>query len=52
MEIATCHLFLTASASQAASIFFTSSNVKDGLLRMVAPFEGPWDHLTADGVRR
>src|SRR5208282_4638076 len=40
MEIATAHLFLAASASQAISIFFTSANVRHGLLRMVAPYDG------------
>jgi hypothetical protein len=37
MEIATAHLFLAASASHAASIFLTSTDVKHGLVRMVAP---------------
>src|SRR6202008_616702 len=34
IEIATAHLFLTASASQAASIFLTSDDVRHGLLRI------------------
>src|SRR5208283_205452 len=41
MEIATAQLFLPASASQAASIFFTSADVRHGLLRMIAPYGGP-----------
>src|SRR5262245_53732660 len=38
----TFHLFLSASATQAASIFFTSAAVRHGLLRMSAPLvHGP-----------
>src|ERR1700730_10221090 len=35
IEIATAHLFLAASASQAASIFFTSANVTHRLVGLV-----------------
>src|SRR5580700_3530829 len=37
IEIATAHLFLAASASHADSIFFTSAEVRQCLVRMVAP---------------
>src|SRR6201996_8895497 len=37
MEIATAHLFLTASASQAASIFLTSVAVRQDLVRIGTP---------------
>src|SRR5580698_8812323 len=36
-EIATAHLFLAASASQAAIIVFTSASVRHGLVRMGPP---------------
>src|SRR5271170_3278232 len=37
IEIETAHLFLMASASQASRIFFTSVEVRHGLLRMMEP---------------
>src|SRR5262249_40848527 len=36
-EIATAHLFLAASASQAARAFFTSDVVRHGLVRISVP---------------
>src|ERR1700722_19388591 len=37
IEIETAHLFLAASASQAARIFFTSVDVRHCLVRMIGP---------------
>src|ERR1700744_4067714 len=37
IEIETAHLFLAASASHAASIFFTSDAVRQGLVRISVP---------------
>src|ERR1700675_2484536 len=39
-EMATAHLFLAASASHAASIFFTSVDVRHGLVRIMFPGGG------------
>src|ERR1700722_8886417 len=40
IAIETAQLFFLASASLAASIVFTSADVRHGLLRMVAPYMG------------